>query len=62
MCLWKRKRPLRQLVLEAYGDDFIKLYDAMNRGEVIGNLMFTIDVIEKIEKVKKENEGKWKRR
>lgn len=62
MCLWKRKKSLRQLVLEAYGDDFIKLYDAMNRGEVIGNLMFTIDAIEKIEKVKKENEGKWKRR
>lgn len=62
MCLWKRKRSLRQLVLEAYGDEFIKLYDAMNRGEVIGNLMFTIDAIEKIEKVKKENEEKWKRR
>ena len=59
MCLWKRKQPLRQLILEAYGDDFIKLYDAMNRGEVIGNLMFTIDVIEKIEKVKKENKRKW---
>ena len=60
MCLWKRKRPLRQLVLETYGDDFIKLYDAMNGGEVIGSLMFTIDTIEKIEKVKKENEGKWR--
>ena len=60
MCLWKRKKSLRQLVLEAYGDDFIKLYDAMNRGEVIGNLMFTIDAIEKIEKVKKENQGKWR--
>lgn len=60
MCLWKRKKSLRQLVLEAYGDDFIKLYDAMNRGEVIGSLMFTIDAIEKIEKVKKENKGKWR--
>lgn len=60
MCLWKRKKSLRQLVLEAYSDEFIKLYDAMNRGEVIGSLMFTIDAIEKIEKVKKENKGKWR--
>ena len=60
MCLWKRKRHLRQLVLEAYGDDFIKLYDVMNRGEVIGGLMFTIAVIEKIKQVKKENKGKWR--
>lgn len=60
MCLFKRKRDLRDLVREAYGEDFIKLYDAMNRGEVIGSLMFTIDAIEKIEQVKKNNEGKWR--
>lgn len=33
-----RKRNLREVCREKYGDDFVKMYDMINRGIPIGNL------------------------
>ena len=33
-----RKRDLREVCREKYGDDFVKMYDLLNAGVPIGNL------------------------
>lgn len=33
-----RKRDLREVCREKYGDDFVKMYDMVNDGTPIGNL------------------------
>ena len=55
MKLWhkkQRKRDLRELCREKYGDEFVNLYDLVNRGIPIGNLEETIKFLEMVEAVK----------
>ena len=40
--LRKRKKDLRELCREKYGDEFVNLYDLVNRGIPIGDLEETI--------------------
>ena len=54
----KKKKPLRELCREAYGDDFARKYDDLNRGIPIGNFAETIEFLEKVAAIKKK--GEWK--
>ena len=35
---FRRKKDLREVCREKYGDDFVKMYDMVNRGIPIGNM------------------------
>lgn len=50
----KKKKGLRELCRERYGDDFVELYDKLNEGAPIGNFATTIAFIEMVEAVKKD--------
>ena len=44
---------LRQKCVDAYGEEFGKMYDMVNCGEPIGNMIETIIFLEMVEAVKK---------
>ena len=47
-----RKKDLREVCLEKYGDDFVKMYDMLNDGIPIGNLEETEIFLAMVEKAK----------
>ena len=49
-----RKKDLREVCLEKYGDDFVKMYDMLNDGIPIGNLEETEIFLAMVEKAKEE--------
>lgn len=58
--LFRRKKDLRELCRERYGDDFVMKYDTINRGGTIGGLSETIAFIEMVEEVKRTSDWKQK--
>ena len=50
----RRKKDLREVCREKYGDDFVELYDMVNKGCPIGTLSETIAFINMVEKAKQE--------
>lgn len=54
MNIFKKKKSLRELCQEKYGDEFIELYDKLGAGEPIGNMVETVIFLELIEEVRKE--------
>ena len=55
---FKRKKDLRELCRERYGNEFVKKYDALNAGRTIGGIVETIAFIEKVEEVKRTSNWK----
>ena len=51
------KPKLREACRIAYGDDFVRQYDDMRHGMPIGNMVDTIDFIDKLETVRKRLRG-----
>ena len=51
--LFKKKPDLRAQCVEAYGEEFGEMYDAINRGETIGGFLETITFLDMLEAVKK---------
>lgn len=51
--LFKKKESLRDKCIAAYGEEYGELYDAINRGEAIGNMAETTIFIEMLEAVRK---------
>lgn len=49
-----RKKDLREVCREKYGDDFVVLYDKLGYGEPIGNLEETLVFLTMIEEARKE--------
>lgn len=54
MKLLKKRKNLREACLEKYGEDFIKLYDLLNKGIPIGDFVETANVLHMISVVKEE--------
>ena len=50
----KKRKNLREACLEKYGEDFIKLYDLLNKGIPIGDFVETANVLHMINVVKEE--------
>ena len=50
--LFKKKDSLRDKCIAAYGEEFGKMYDAINRGEAIGGFVKTAAFIDMIQAVK----------
>ena len=50
--LFKKKRSLRELCREQYGDDFVKLYDSLSDSIPIGNLSETMTFLNMLKEVK----------
>ena len=48
----KDKKDLREVCRKKYGDDFVKMYDMVNRGIPIGNIEETIIFINMVEVAK----------
>ena len=51
--LFKKKPDLRAQCVEAYGEEFGEMYDAINRGEAIGGFLETAMFLDMLEAVKK---------
>ena len=51
--LFKKKPDLRAQCVEAYGEEFGEMYDAINRGETIGGFLETVMFLDMLEAVKK---------
>jgi hypothetical protein len=51
--LFKKKESLRDKCVAAYGEEFGEMYDAINRGEVIGGFAETCAFLDMLEAVKK---------
>lgn len=56
--LFKKKRSLRELCRERYGDNFVKLYDTLSDGIPIGNLSETITFLNMLKEVKQTSDWK----
>ena len=54
----RRKKDLRELCRERYGDEFVKAYDTLNSGGTIGGFAETIAFIEMVEDVKRTTDWK----
>lgn len=54
------KPTLRKLCWIEYGDEFIRDYDTLNNGGVIGGWAETITFINMVEDVKEKYEGEWR--
>ena len=53
---WKRRHfNLRQACIDKYGEEFGEKYDSLCQGTPIGGFLETIEFIDMVEKVKKEN-------
>lgn len=50
----KNEKDLREVCRKKYGDDFVKMYDMVNRGIPIGDIEETIIFINMVEAAKKE--------
>ena len=50
--LFKKKSDLRAQCVEAYGEEFGEMYDAINRGETIGGFLETVAFLDMLEAVK----------
>lgn len=55
-----RKPTLRKLCWIEYGDEFIRDYDTLNEGGVIGGFAETITFINMVEDVKEKYKGEWR--
>ena len=51
--LFKKKPDLRAQCVEAYGEEFGEMYDAINKGETIGGFLETAMFLDMLEAVKK---------
>ena len=51
-----RKKDLREICREKYGDDFVKMYDMVNSGIPIGNMDETMIFLAMVEAAKEETE------
>lgn len=51
----KKKKDLREICREKYGNDFVELYDLLSSGVPIGNFDETIIILNMIEAARKEN-------
>ena len=56
--LFRKKKPLRELCRERYGDDFVEMYDIICSGGTIGDLNETIAFIAMVEDVKRTTDWK----
>lgn len=52
-----KKKDLREVCRELYGDDFVALYDAVNSGIPIGGLRETIVFLEMVDAARKKIDG-----
>jgi hypothetical protein len=59
--MFHRKPTLRELCRREYGDDFVKDYDTLNAGGIIGGYAETITFINMVEKVKAKYKGEWRK-
>lgn len=55
-----RKPTLRELVRREYGEEFVKAYDTLSNGGVIGGLIETIEVIDMVGYVAEKYRGQWR--
>lgn len=53
----KKKKDLREKCRELYGDDFIVMYDMVNRGIPIGSLEETLIILAMVKAVEGEVNG-----
>lgn len=60
--IFRRKPTLRELCRREYGDEFVKDYDTLSAGGVIGGYVETITFINMVEKVKTKYKGEWRKR
>lgn len=51
----KDKKDLREICRKKYGDDFVEMYDKVNRGIPIGNMVETMIFIAMVEEAKKDD-------
>jgi hypothetical protein len=56
--LFRKRKDLRELCRERYGEDFAKMYDTINSGGTIGGLQETIAFLEMVEEVKRTTNWK----
>ena len=49
-----RKKDMREICREKYGDDFVKMYDMLNNGIPIGNLVETQIFLAMVEAAKED--------
>lgn len=52
-----RKKNLRELCKEKYGDDFVNMYDTINSGGTIGDLEETMIFLRLVEKAERGENG-----
>lgn len=60
MKLFKKKKDLRELCRERYGDEFVEMYDTINKGGTIGGFVETMVFLEMVEEVKRTTNWKLK--
>ena len=58
--IFRRKPTLRELCRREYGDEFIKDYDTLNVGGIIGGYAETITLINMVNAVKEKHKGEWR--
>ena len=51
---FRRKKDLREVCREKYGDDFVKMYDMVNSGIPIGNMEETMIFLAMVDAAKEE--------
>lgn len=59
--IFRRKPTLRELCRREYGDEFVKDYDTLNAGGVIGGYAETITFINMVEAVKIKHKGEYRK-
>lgn len=50
---FKKRKSLRDICIEAYGEEFRKIYDSLCMGVPVGDFMETVIILQMIEDVKK---------
>ena len=58
--IFRRKPTLRELCRREYGDDFVKYYDILSSGGVIGGYAETIAFVNMVEAVKIKHKGEYR--
>ena len=54
----RKKKDLREVCCEMYGDEFVEMYDKVNEGVPIGGFAETVAFINMVEKAKEQS--RWK--
>ena len=48
-----KKRDLREICLEMYGEEFVEKYDTLNSGGIIGGFKETVEFLDKLNEAKR---------